>query len=82
MTYLVVSHDHSLIPFAYRLKLQGHETELLIKSERYEGAWEGKFDHILAAKEINKENLGPTLDLAKAGEVTVVSDNRKTSRMF
>jgi hypothetical protein len=82
MGYLVVSHEHGLIPFAYRLKLQGYKTELVVSSERFEHSWEGKFDHILPAKEVNKENLGPSLELAKAGNVTVLSDNRKTSSMF
>jgi len=82
MSFLVVSHDHSLIPFAYRLKLQGHSTELVVCSPRYEKAWEGKFDHILPASEVSRKNLEPSLDLAKSGEVTVLSDNYKTSKMF
>jgi len=82
MSFLVVSHRHDLIPFAYRLKNQGHKTELVVCTELFQKAWEGKFDHILPAKEVNAENLGPSLDLARRGEVTVISDNFKTSRMF
>ena len=82
MSFLVVSHQHELIPFAYRLKHQGHNTQLLVCSERFEKAWEGKFDHFMPAADVNKENLEPTLEMAKRGEVTVLSDNRSTSRMF
>jgi len=82
MSFLVVSHEHALIPFAYRLKLQGSPTELVVCSERFEKAWEGKFDHILPAKEVSKSNLAPSLELTKAGEVITLSDNRKTSKMF
>jgi hypothetical protein len=82
MNFLVVSQYHDLIPFAYRLKNQGNKTELVICTRRYEKAWKGKFDCVLPAKEVNAENLQGALDLARAGEVVVISDSFNTSRMF
>ena len=82
MSFLVVSHRHELIPFAYRLKNQGEKTELVVCTPRFEKAWEGKFDRILPAKEVSRTNLEPTLELARAGQVTVLSNNHKTSKMF
>jgi hypothetical protein len=82
MPYLVVSYTHLLIPFAYRLKLEGNQTQLVVCSPPFEKAWNGKFDHVLPAREVNAENLKPTLEMAQRGEVTVLSDSNKTSRMF
>ena len=83
MSFLVVSHRHDLIPFAYRLKNQGSKTELVICTERFEKAWEGKFDTIIPARETRHlENLGPALEMARAGEVVVLSDNYKVGDMF
>jgi hypothetical protein len=83
LSFLVISHRHDLIPFAFRLKNQGSKTELVICTERFEKAWEGKFDCVIPARETRHlENLGPVLEMAQSGEVTVISDNRKVSEMF
>ena len=83
MSFCVVSHRHGLIPFAFRLQNQGAKTELVVCTERFEKAWEGKFEKILPAKEARHVgNLEPVLEMTKAGEVIVLSDNLDVSRMF
>jgi hypothetical protein len=46
MKFLVMSHTHSLLPFAYRLRLQeGEDTvETLVSVQAFEAAWKGKRD--------------------------------------
>jgi hypothetical protein len=83
MPFLVVSHRHEMIPFAYRLKNQGHTTELLVCTERFEKAWEGKFDHVMPAREVrHTENLKPVMQMAERGELHVLCDSLKVSKKF
>ncbi len=82
--FLVISHTHGLFPFAHRLRNEGHEVEVLTWKRRYERSWEGKFTKALLAsdKTLTKENLGPAVEAAKAGEITVVTDVRDLSHTF
>jgi hypothetical protein len=41
MNFLVISRQHGLIPFANRLRLEGHKCDLVVWKHRYEKAWEG-----------------------------------------
>ncbi len=44
MKFLVISHTHSLLPFAYRLQLQGHEVQPVVVVSAFEAAWRGKME--------------------------------------
>lgn len=44
MKFLVLSHTHSLLPFAYRLQLQGHEVQPVVVVRAFEAAWRGKME--------------------------------------
>lgn len=44
MKYLVLSHTHSLLPFAYRLQLSGAEVQPVVTVAAFEAAWRGKMD--------------------------------------
>lgn len=50
MKILVLSHFHSLFPFAHRLRLEGHDVSVVVwragQSTRYERAWDGSFERI------------------------------------
>jgi hypothetical protein len=39
---LVASDQHYLLPFAWRLKREGVDVEVLVFKDRFESAWEGK----------------------------------------
>ncbi len=42
MKFLVISHTHSLLPFAHRLQNQGHEVQPVVVVQAFEAAWHGK----------------------------------------
>lgn len=42
MKFLVLSHTHSLLPFAYRLQLEGSEVQPVVAIAAFEAAWRGK----------------------------------------
>jgi hypothetical protein len=42
MKFLVLSHTHSLLPFAYRLQLSGADVQPVVVVQAFEAAWRGK----------------------------------------
>jgi hypothetical protein len=44
MKFLVLSHTHSLLPFAYRLQLSGADVQPVVVVQAFEAAWRGKID--------------------------------------
>jgi hypothetical protein len=48
MKVLVISHTHHLLPFAWRLKGEGCDVEVIIDRDRYESAWQGRFSLLWA----------------------------------
>ena len=44
MKFLVLSHTHSLLPFAYRLQLSGQEVQPVVSVRAFEAAWRGKME--------------------------------------
>ena len=44
MKFLVLSHTHSLLPFAYRLQLSGAEVQPVVTVQAFEAAWRGKME--------------------------------------
>lgn len=81
MKILVFSHHHGLLPFAHRLKREGHEVEVVVWNNRYARAWEGKLDKLTQGKP-TAELLAPQLEQAHAGELVVVTDSMKGQEMF
>lgn len=48
MKVLIISHTHLLLPYAWRLKQEGCEVEVIIDRDGYEKAWQGRFQSLLA----------------------------------
>jgi hypothetical protein len=90
MKILVISNRHSLFPFAHRLKLEGHDVEILVwknsrkGSNRWEKAWAGGVDLLLKASEgeISEETLAPVLKAAASGELVVITNSYNAAEIF
>lgn len=81
MKILVFSHHHGLLPFAYRLKREGHDVGVVVWNNRYSRAWEGRLDKLLQGKP-TAEALGPQIEEARSGGLVVVTDSLKGQEMF
>ena len=46
MKFLVLSHSHSLLPFAYRLQLSGADVTPVVTIAAFEAAWKGKIEPV------------------------------------
>lgn len=75
--YLVYSWTHGLVPFAHRLRREDRDVEVIVHKPWYERAWDGQFTKVLRHSDgsLDADNLGPALEEARAGRVTVLSDN-------
>jgi hypothetical protein len=79
---LVASHKHHLLPFAWRLKREGHSVEVVVVKDRYEKAWEPLLPKVLSGKEKGAAGWQPWVDRAKGGELVVVTDSPKVGALF
>ena len=82
MRVLVASDQHYLLPFAWRLKREGVDVEVLVFKDKFEAAWEGMFDKALTGRDKKKENLELVATLAKEGEMIVVTDSARGVKAF
>lgn len=84
MKFLVISRTHGLLPFAYRLRNEGHDVQVLIWKKRFERSWDGKFEKLfkMSEKTLTPENLEPVISLAEQGELVVVTDVRDAEEYF
>lgn len=91
MKILVISHRHYLLPFAWRLKREGHDVEVACwhasKSTRQKGkwdhAWDGKFKNFLPSnKHDHQESVARVREAAEEGQAFVVTDSREWARRF
>lgn len=81
MKILVFSHHHGLLPYSWRLKREGHEVLTVVWNQRYARAWEGRLDKLTQGKP-TAEGLAEEIELAKAGELVVMTDSMKGQEMF
>lgn len=88
MKILVLSNQHHLMPFANRLRIEGHDVEVVVwragKSSRYERAWEGSLPQALrpSQDETTDEHLEPLIEDARRGKVTVLTDSYNAAHKF
>lgn len=82
--FLVISRTHSLLPIAHRLKLEGHDVEVLVSVATFEKAWGGKLGKVLrnSRGQINSSNLEPAITSAEKGEITVLTDDWSLETLF
>lgn len=81
MKILVVSHQHGLLPFAWRLKREGHEVSTVVVSPRYQAAWAGRLDKETTG-ELKREDLERWKEPAATGELVVLTDSTKAMEAF
>jgi len=84
MRFLVLSHTHPLLPFAYRLQLSGAEVQPVVTVAAFEAAWRGKMD---PSPRDPKGRLDPQWleTLAKEASnvnTTVLTDDWKLQELF
>lgn len=81
--FLVLSHKHGLLPLAWQLHAEESPLDVMVWHDRYDVAWEGLFEKVLAGREKKKRaNWGPLVERAKAGELAVVTDSPQWARRF
>jgi hypothetical protein len=77
VNYLIISRQHGLLPFANRLRLEGHQCDLVVWKHRYEKAWEGSLvEKALRGSqgEIRRDILEGYIQHCEAGEATLLTD--------
>ena len=83
MSYLILSHTHHLLPVAQRLRREGATVEWAPWRSRYSRAWQGTLDTALGPDaRRTEETLQPLIDMAAAGELTVLHDGPRWSELF
>jgi hypothetical protein len=88
MKILALCNQHHLMPFANRLRLEGHDVEVVVwkagKSSRYERAWAGSLPQVLRSSrgEVSDEHLAPAIEAAQRGQVTVLTDSYNAAHRF
>ena len=85
MKFLVISHTHSLLPFAYRLQLQGHEVQPVVVVSAFEAAWRGKMEPSPrdGKGRLEEKFIKSLVDEVGYGNPTVVvTDDWKLQQMF
>jgi len=85
--FLIVSHKHGLLPFAWKLMREGMDVEVVVWKDRYEKAWQGLIDKaLLGDTKRQREGTATPFDewirLATEGELIVLTDSRSVARMF
>lgn len=95
--FLVVTHQHHLLPFAWRLHKEGADVTTVVFADRYERAWDGLIPKALTsrtklekeAKRIPRDGdlpegspWGPLVEQARAGELHVLTDSRRAMELF
>jgi len=82
MRILVASDQHHLLPFAWRLRREGADVEVLVFKDRFERAWEGMFEKALVGKAKGRANLEILAQLAADGEMAILTDSERGMRAF
>ena len=75
--FLIISRQHGLIPFANRLRLEGHTVDLVVWKHRYEKAWEGSLvEKALRGSqgEIRRDILEGYIKHCEEGKATLLTD--------
>jgi len=73
---LIISHEHALLPFAFRAKKQGMEVEVLIGNPRYRAAWEGRLPKLDLPASLAEQQDAVRALIAEQ-DVTVLTDSRQ-----
>jgi hypothetical protein len=83
--FLVVTHKHALLPFAWRLRNEGHEVQVaqVAGNSAYQRAWGGRFDNFLEGVEKRGEAMWEGMrEVAEAADATVLTNSRRCSEVM
>jgi hypothetical protein len=74
--YLVITHHHGLLPFANRLKAQGHDVDTVVWRQRFEKAWDGKISPTIRRSkgEVHEETLDVCREQVSNGDSILLTD--------
>ncbi len=82
MKFLVASHQHGLLPFAWRLRKEKHEVEVLVFQDRFEKAWEGMFPKVITGNQKGRDSLVALATLAVDEGYIVLTDSHRGMAVF
>jgi len=82
MKFLVLSHTHSLLPFAYRLQLQGHEVQPVVTVSAFEAAWHGKMDPSPRDQKGRLDSAWLDKLIVDSKDCTILTDDWKMQEKF
>ncbi len=82
MKALVASNQHGLLPFAWRLKKEGADVEVLVFNDKYEKAWGGLCDKIIQGHGKSRKRFEVLGEVAKDGGMAVLTDCPKGMKVF
>ena len=83
MKVLVISHQHHLLPFSWRLQQEGWETEIVVVKDRFEKAWRGKLSSTLRSGDKRAyENREALRQQANEEGYPVITDSPKWLEIF
>jgi hypothetical protein len=76
MKYLVVTNKHELHPLANLLLSEDLDVDVVVWKRRYEAAWAGRLNLVgkFSQGEMSRETWDPYKELAKAGELVVLTN--------
>lgn len=83
--FIVLSHSHSLLPFAWLLREEGHNVLTVVDNLWYERTWEGRLEKMWAGKtkgDEEEEVWGATVLGARRANAPVLTDSRRWSARF
>jgi hypothetical protein len=82
--FLVLSHTHSLLPFAYRLQTQGAEVQPVVTVAAFEAAWHGKMEPSPRDQKgrLDQDWLNKVAQIAHEDESIVITDDWKLQALF
>lgn len=83
MRALIASNGHGLLPFAWRLRREEVDTEVLVFKDKYEAAWEGMpIEKIVRGKDKSKHTLKLLAEMANDGDMVVLTDSSRGLKIF
>lgn len=86
--FLIISHTHHLLPWAWRLRKEGAQVELVVAVKKYHRAWKGllakelhpKGSRLTAKEFLESDQWKEWKEAAEAGDLTILTDWEQLSR--
>jgi len=81
---LVISHQHHLLPVAWRLQGEGYEVQVaqVFANKRRRRAWEGRFSSFLDGVKIDQKSAEAVVEAATEAGATVLTNSTRWTENF